>query len=217
MNPTVKLTLIMVLALEISFTQSITMNVILTLLGLIYLLIHRIRWQTLFYFLTIPGLFAAALVWSLLYQGTATNHFAGVIFSRMYAYVFLGGAFSLTTTPYQLAQSLEQNAHLPTKFVYGILAAVNMLPRIRREVATIRSAAQMRGVTLHFWSPVLYFKAILAALKWSENTAEAMTSHGYVEDTPRSHVITISISRCDYVTAVSLFILLQGILFLPVP
>ena len=49
-------------------------------------------------------------------------------------------------------------------------------------VKTIRAAGQMRGINLSWWSPTLYFKAILHAITWSDQLAQAMESHGYVED-----------------------------------
>jgi energy-coupling factor transport system permease protein len=71
----------------------------------------------------------------------------------------------------------------------------------------------MRGQTLHFWSPQLYFKAILASLNWSENLAEAMTSHGFVEGAPRSFYKTVSVSWRDWAILIGSLILLQIALF----
>ena len=59
-------------------------------------------------------------------------------------------------------------------------------------------AARMRGVTLHWWSPTLYFKAILAAIQWSDQLAQAMESHGFVEGQVRSFATVITISKKDW-------------------
>jgi len=56
----------------------------------------------------------------------------------------------------------------------------------------------MLGQVLHFWSPQLYFKVILAAMHWSDQLAAAMTSHGFIEGAPRTHAMTISLVARDW-------------------
>lgn len=198
MNPTLKLATIVLIAFEVSFTQVLTVNVALIVFSLLVLLINHINWKTLLWLTAVPLFLASALVWSLSLRGDATAHFLWVIFTRMFVYVYLGATFTQTTVPLALARSLEQNAKLPSKFAYGFLAAFNLLPKIRAEVATIHAAALMRGQVLHFWSPQLYFKVILAAMNWSDQLADAMTSHGFVEGAPRTYAITIPLPARDW-------------------
>ncbi|KRK48769.1 energy-coupling factor transporter transmembrane component T family protein [Secundilactobacillus kimchicus] len=215
MNPTLKFVLAVLIALEISFTSSWTVNVILAVIGLVIILAARPGWKRLLSLIFWPLIPAVALAVAILMQSRSTGNtqFAIVLFTRIYAYVFIGSAATLTTPIYELVMSLEQNAHVPTKFAYGFLGGFNLMPKIVTEVKTIRVAALMRGETLHFWSPQLYFKAIIAALRWSENLAEAMTSHGFVEDAPRTHRVTVRIRSRDWIIAIGSLILLQGLLF----
>lgn len=188
MNPSIKLLLLFIIALEISFSLIISLNVALVVLAIGYLLLHHTKYRTIGWLLIVPLLPAIGL-WSTQYINGSGNKtlMAWVLFTRIYAFVFTGATFTLTTNILQLADSLEQNWHLPSKFAYGVLAAYNLVPKIQHEVKIIRAAGLMRGQQLSFWSPKLYFKAILVSINWSQNLAQAMTSHGFVEDAPRTH------------------------------
>ncbi|WP_318767341.1 energy-coupling factor transporter transmembrane component T family protein [Lactiplantibacillus carotarum] len=217
MNPSFKLLLLLVIALEISFTTIVSLNVTLVLLALIYLLAHRVRIRTLLWLLVVP-LIPAIGLWSTQYiNGTGQKELmAWVLFTRIYAFVFTGATLTLTTNVLTLADSLEQNGHLPAKFAYGVLAAYNLAPKIKHEVQVIRAAGLMRGQTLSFWSPQLYFKAILISINWSQNLAQAMRSHGFVEDEPRTHYRQIKVVRRDWLILIGGIILLQiGIFIVP--
>ena len=84
-----------------------------------------------------------------------------------------------------------------------------MVPRIQHEVQVIRAAGLMRGQVLSFWSPQLYFKAILVSINWSQNLARAMRSHGFVEDAPRTHYRQIPLTKLDWTIVISGVLLLQ--------
>lgn len=71
----------------------------------------------------------------------------------------------------------------------------------------------MRGAYLSFWSPQLYFKAILVALNSSENLAQGMESHGFVEDQTRSTIVAIPIKKRDWTIFFILLILVNISLF----
>lgn len=217
MNPSMKLALLFVVALEISFTTIVSLNVALIIIALIYLLFKRTRLKTLGWLLLVPLLPAIGL-WSTQYiNGTGDKTLmAWVLFTRIYAFVFTGATFTLTTNILQLADSLEQNWHLPAKFAYGVLAAYNLIPKIKHEVEIIRAAGRMRGQTLSFWSPQLYFKAILVSINWSQNLAQAMRSHGFVEDAPRTHYRQITLRRRDWAILLGGIVLLQvGVFIIP--
>ncbi|HIW71964.1 MAG TPA: energy-coupling factor transporter transmembrane protein EcfT [Candidatus Levilactobacillus faecigallinarum] len=217
MNPTLKLATVVLIAFEVSFAQVLSVNLALIAISLVLLLVHRIHWKTLLWLTGVPLFFASALVWSLALRGSASPHFLWVIFTRMFVYVYLGATFTQTTVPLDLARSLEQNAKLPSKFAYGFLAAFNLLPKIRAEVDTVRAAAMMRGQVLHFWSPQLYFKVILAAMNWSDQLADAMVSHGFVEDAPRTYAVSIPLHRRDWLYFGISLLLVQIGLFTGLP
>lgn len=217
MNPSLKLALLVLIALEVSFAQVWSVNVALIVISLELMLINHISWRRLLWLTLVPLFFAGALVWSLMLRGNASPHFLIVLFTRMFVYVYMGGWFTLTTKPLWLTRSLEQNAKLPSKFAYGFLAAFNLMPKIQAEVATVRAAALMRGEVLHVWSPRLYFKVILAAMNWSDQLAAAMTSHGFVEDAPRTHALTVPLVARDWwLFGISLLLVQVG-LFVGLP
>lgn len=213
MNPSLKFLLAVLIALEISFTSVWTVNLALALIGLVVILFSRSKLKQLALLFFVPLIPAIALAVAILLQSNAGMHFALVLFTRIYAYVFVGSAATLTTSISDLVMSLEQNAHVPSKFAYGFLGAFNLLPKIVSEVNIIRAAGNMRGQVLHFWSPQLYFKAILASLDWSENLAEAMTSHGFSEGAPRTYFKQIRVHWWDWLILFGSLAVLQSALF----
>jgi len=217
MNPSLKLAWVVLLALELSFTQVWTVNVVLIVICLALMIWRRVAIKRLLWLTGVPLFFASALVWSLTLQGSASHHFLIVIFTRMFVYVYLGGLFTQTTDPITLTRSLEQNAHLPAKFAYGFLAAFNLMPKIKAEVASIKAAALMRGQVLHVWSPQLYFKAILTAMHWSDQLSLAMVSHGFVEGAPRTHAAVIPLRHRDWWLTGGSLVLIQVGLFIGLP
>ena len=70
----------------------------------------------------------------------------------------------------------------------------------------------MRGTNLHWWSPTLYFKAILSAIRWSDQLAQAMETHGFREGQPRTHTVQIPISWSDWIIFIVSIIILQVLL-----
>lgn len=213
MNPGMKLLLVMIIALEISFTQSLTVNIILIGVSLIYILLQRVHMKALFGLLFWPLFPALGLFVSQWLYGSAGIHFAWILFTRIYAYVFLGATFTLTSSITDLSLTLEQDFRLPAKFAYGVLAAFNLMPKITEEIRIIKTSALMRGQALHFWSPKLYFKSILSSIQWSQNLAEAMTSHGFVEDQDRTHYKVIRITAMDWILFVGLLVIVQALLY----
>lgn len=210
MNPSLKLFLVLIIALEVTFTSHLYSNLVIIVLALAYLIYHRIGWRRLSWLVAITLVPAVAIFVTIAFFSPARDvHFAWVLVTRLYVYVMTGAAVSCTISALRLVRSLEQNCHLPSKFAYGILAALNLLPRIRQEVKIIRVAGQMRGVTLHWWSPRLYFKAILAASQWADQLAQAMESHGFVEGQARTSAHRIPLTSRDWLTFATLVVALQ--------
>jgi energy-coupling factor transport system permease protein len=213
MNPSLKLFLALLVSLEITFAPHLWANVALIAAAVCYLFYKHISWHSFLWLVLITLIPALALFCTIAYFSPSHNiHFAWVLVSRLYVYVTAGACVSFTTSSLKLVQSLEQNFHLPAKFVYGLLAALNLIPRIKREVNTIRIAGQMRGVTLHWWSPRLYFKAILAASQWADQLAQAMETHGFVENAPRTFAHQITIGKRDWFSFGILLFLVQIII-----
>ena len=210
MNPSMKLFLILAISLEISFTRRLAINLIIICACLVILVATHQRAKTYWRLFIYPLLPAAVLAVSAGLFSTGHDWFyAAVIGTRIYAYVFLGAVFNKTTRVLDLARSLEQNCHVPSKYAYGVLAAFNLFPRIGAAIKTIRAAGRMRGQNLSLLSPTLYFKAILVAVNWSDQLAQAMESHGFVEDAPRTAAQPIKITGRDWAIVVGVLILIQ--------
>lgn len=214
MNPTFKLFSVLIISLEISFKPNLWANLILIGLALIFLLFHHLSGKQFLFLLVFPFLGAFA-IFSALYFFTPDHDliYAWTLFTRLYVFVFLGACVTMTTNPLELARSLEQNLHLPSKFAYGTMAAINIIPIVREEVTHIRYAGQMRGINLSFLSPTLYFKAILAALTWTDELTQGMLSHGYRENAPRSTLKPILITKKDWFLFIGIILLAQPIIF----
>lgn len=213
MNPSLKLFFVLIIALEVTFTSRLGSNLVIIALALAYLVYHRVSWQRLSWLVGITLVPAVAIFVTIAFFSPAHDtHFAWVLVTRLYVYVMTGAAISCTVSALQLVRSLEQNCHLPSKFAYGILAALNLLPRIRQEIQTIRVAGQMRGITLHWWSPRLYFKALLAASQWADQLAQAMESHGFVEGQARTFAHRIPLIGRDWLTFIFLLVALQALM-----
>lgn len=213
MNPSLKLIFALIISLEITFTTHLTGNLVIIIGALLILVYHRVGPRKVFKLALITLIPAAALFVTMAFFSPGHNvFFAWVLVSRLYCYVLVGGAVTLTTNNLTLIRSLEQNCHLPSKFAYGFLAALNLVPRIRQAVVTIRVAGQMRRVNLHWWSPTLYFKAILSAIQWSDQLAQAMETHGFVEGAPRTVAQPIDITKRDWLLLIIGLALVQLVL-----
>ncbi|MCL0312008.1 energy-coupling factor transporter transmembrane protein EcfT [Apilactobacillus sp. TMW 2.2459] len=206
-NPSIKLITVLIIALEISFTQSIITNILIILIGLLYLLINnKITWNTLLILLLaiIP---AVGIFMSQNMYGNAAM--GNILVTRLYAYITLGLTFTKTTTLQELGLSLEQNLKMPTKFVYGFMGGFNLINYVKQDIADIKQAAHFRNINLHFWSPSLYFKAILSAIRYAELLSEGMESHGFSEKAYRTHYKKIALNKSDYFKATFILLILQ--------
>ncbi|MDO4902789.1 MAG: energy-coupling factor transporter transmembrane component T [Limosilactobacillus sp.] len=213
MNPSLKLFLAVIVSMEITFTTHLTVNLIIIGAALVYLIISRVIISKLIVPLLVTVIPAAALFSTIAFFAPNKDiHFAWVLVSRLYCYVTVGTAVTLTTDKLALIHSLEQNCHLPSKFAYGFLAALNLVPRVTNAVKMIRVAGQMRGVNLHWWSPTLYFKAILSAISWSDQLAQAMETHGFVEGQARTAARQIPLRSSDWAIFCGIIIVIQPLL-----
>lgn len=214
MNPSLAFLLAFLISLEISLKASLTTNLIIIGAAILYLLLRRIKLKDLGLLLLIP-LIAAFTVFATLYWFSPhpDHYYAWVLSSRVYVYVTTISCLAKTTTVTKLARSLEQNLHLPSKFAYGVLAALNIIPQMKTAVRQIRTAGMMRGVYLSLWSPQLYFKAILVALRSADNLAQGMESHGYREGRKRSAIVKIPLTTSDWMKFVLILFLVNVCLF----
>lgn len=199
LNPTVLLATILILGLMITFTQSTFINLTLVVLALAYLALNRVAFKKVVLILLFVLPLAFGTWWSFILYGTGdTWHSAWLFATRIYAYVALGLTLTLTWPVKLLLFSLTQSAHLSPTFAYGLLAPFNLLHKLRQQIKLIFYAGQVRGVPYHFWQARLYLKIIVVALAWSNDLAEAMTSHGFSEGFARTNVTKIPLPRWQW-------------------
>jgi len=214
MNPSLKFILAFIISLEISLKASLTTNILVIVFALIYLICTRIKIKELLLLIILPFIAAFTIFATLYWFSPASDpYYAWDLSTRVYVYTLTIACVTRNVTVTGFARSLEQNLHLPSKFAYGVLAAINIIPKMRMAVKQIRAAAMMRGMYLSFWSPVLYFKAILVALNSADNLAQGMESHGYVEDRARTSVHQIALTTRDWSILIISVILIQIITF----
>lgn len=214
MNPSLKLFLVLIISLEVSLKANLLANLILIVISLIYLFIHHVSLKELLLLFLVPLIGAAAIFVAIYYYSPRHDLiYAWTLVSRLYTFIFLGACLTKTTTAAQLSRSLEQNMHLSSKFAYGTLAAFNVLPKIGQEVKRIHAAGQMRGMQLSFYSPRLYFKAILSAISWADGLSQAMLAHGYRENEKRSVIDAIALTKKDWLLFTGILLIFQPILF----
>lgn len=215
MNPSLKVLLALIVSLELSFKVSLYTNLFVMALCLCWLLVKKMRPKailTMLFFATL----AAFTVFSSAYLFSDRKQlwYALDITTRVYVYTLTTAFLTVSTTAEEMARSLEQNLHLPSHFAYGTLAALNIIPRMAQAVKQIRVAGLMRGVNLSFWSPVLYFKAILVALNSADNLAQGMEAHGFREGAKRSAIVKIPLTGKDWALFFSGLALLNVCAFL---
>ena len=214
MNPSLEFLLAFIISLEISIKPSLITNFLIIAFALVYLLIRKTSFKKMIGLLMIPFIAAFTIFATLYWFSTKPDpYYAWNLSSRVYVYILNIACVAADTTAIEFSRSLEQNLHLPSKFAYGVLAALGIIPQIKSAIKQIRTAAMMRGVYLSFWSPPLYFKAILVARNSAENLAQGMESHGFVEDQTRSTIVAIPIKKHDWAIFFILLILVNISLF----
>lgn len=106
--------------------------------------------------------------------------------SRVLAFGSLGMLFVFTTDTMELVRSLEQQLHMPVKFVYGLLASFQLLPNISHEYKKTKAAFRARGLYPAAISPSLLTPLMVKAVRWSEALAAAMESQGFDDQAKRT-------------------------------
>lgn len=101
--------------------------------------------------------------------------------SRFASFAGLGLVLSLTTEPFALIKSMQKDGHLPRKFTYGMMAAINLIPHMKSEYQNARLAFAVRGVHVGPLSTKVLFAMLVNCFHWSEMLSIAMHSKGFHE------------------------------------
>ncbi|KRL36972.1 energy-coupling factor transporter transmembrane component T family protein [Liquorilactobacillus uvarum] len=218
LNATILTVIMLGVGFQIAFSRSVSLNVIVTLSCLLYLLYCHVSLKEILVMLLIAFPLSFGSWWSFIMFGTGdTWHSAWIYGTRVYAYLLLGAILTLTVQVKEILISLSIHAKLSETFVYGLLASFNMLSRIRQQFKLIQYSAQMRGKNYRPWQPALYLRIIIVALHWSEDLAEAMSSQGFSEGAPRTRTFIDPLPKWQWGLAIGLIILYFGIAFLVHP
>ena len=122
--------------------------------------------------------------------------------TRILAYVGMGMLFALSTDQKEFIMSLMHQAHVKPKFAYGVLAAVNLIPTLRREWDEVNLAYRARKKRTGLLPIGPLFNTLVNGIRWSENVAMAMESKGFDGDGSRTFAITTRVRAGDICFAV---------------
>lgn len=207
LNPTTLALIIISLGLATSFVRSVTLNTIVIVGSLLYLLWQKVPLKKTILILLIALPLALGSWLSFYFFGAGNRvHLAWIYGSRVYAYLTLALTLILTTSAKTLLISLHQHLKLPNTFVYGVLAALNMFSRLRGAFQQVRYSAMLRGQAYHLWQPRFYLRLILIALNWSGDLAMAMTSQGFTEGAARTEMTDEYLPKWQYCLAAGLLV-----------
>lgn len=214
LNPATLTLLMLGIGLPLTFARSVWLNAAVSVIGLLYLVAMRVSWRKigLVLLFALPLAFGSWI--SFWFFGTTDRwHLAWMYSSRVYAYLLLGMILTMTVATQRWLISLHLHFHLPNAFVFGLLGALNMANRVRREFRRIQYSALVRGENLRLWNPLLYLRIILVSLNWSNDLAEAMTSQGFTENAPRTELISDPLPAWQWVLAIGLIVVYCAVAF----
>ncbi len=195
---------ILILTLEISFTRSVSLNIFLIGLAVLFFLFQK-KGGSVILLILLPLIPAFSTYWSVMLNGSGSED-AILLMTRTYAFAALGLSFAVGVDLEELLLVLEQKGVAPN-FIYGLLVVVHSLPAIKNEVRAIQEASLLKGKKLYFWSPMFYIKTIFLAFTWRDHYTEAMYSHGYDETGVRTH-------QQRYISSLSGALWLSGLFFI---
>lgn len=195
---------ILILTLEISFTRSVSLNIFLIGLAVLFFLFQR-KWASVILLVLLPLIPAFSTYWSVMLNGSGSED-AILLLTRTYAFAALGLSFAVGVDLEELLLILEQKGVAPN-FIYGLLVVVHSLPAIKNEVRAIQEASLLKGKRLYFWSPMFYIKTIFLAFAWRDHYTEAMYSHGYDETGVRTY-------QQHYISSLNGALWLSGLFFI---
>lgn len=217
-NPTVKMAVLIVVAVLLGVTHSTLANMVIVVpaLGWILLRSQTTAWRLMIFM--IPVLWVAfGMYLTGVFYGDATNIYspegAGMVLAtRVLAFGAMGGLFALTTEPVAFVRSLQQQARLPQKYAFGVFAAVNMMPRTAEQYAECRRAMVVRGVQVHPFAIIPIRNMLVNTVRWSEYLSVAMTSRGFDPHAPRTTRHRIPLGARDLMFGVVWGLLLLSML-----
>ena len=213
-NPFIKVVTILVCGILMALTSSWKLNLAVLIAALLaLLLLSNCKLSSLIKTFVPVILLAGAVFVSGMSYGKSAAQSASIydvasmdsallLSTRILAYVGMGMVFALSTDQKEFIMSLMHQAHVKPKFAYGVLAAVNLIPTLRREWDEVNLAYRARKKRTGLLPIGPLFNTLVNGIRWSENVAMAMESKGFDGDGSRTFAITTRVRAGDICFAV---------------
>lgn len=213
-NPFIKVATILVCGILMALTSSWKLNLAVLIAALLaLLLLSNCKLSSLVKTFVPVILLAGAVFVSGMSYGKSAAQSASIydvasmdsallLSTRILAYVGMGMVFALSTDQKEFIMSLMHQAHVKPKFAYGVLAAVNLIPTLRREWDEVNLAYRARKKRTGLLPIGPLFNTLVNGIRWSENVAMAMESKGFDGDGSRTFAITTRVRAGDICFAV---------------
>ena len=213
-NPFIKVVTILVCVILMALTSSWKLNLAVLIAALLaLLLLSNCKLSSLVKTFVPVILLAGAVFVSGMSYGKSAAQSASIydvasmdsallLSTRILAYVGMGMVFALSTDQKEFIMSLMHQAHVKPKFAYGVLAAVNLIPTLRREWDEVNLAYRARKKRTGLLPIGPLFNTLVNGIRWSENVAMAMESKGFDGDGSRTFAITTRVRAGDICFAV---------------
>ena len=213
-NPFIKVVTILVCGILMALTSSWKLNLAVLIAALLaLLLLSNCKLSSLVKTFVPVILLAGAVFVSGMSYGKSAAQSASIydvasmdsallLSTRILAYVGMGMVFALSTDQKEFIMSLMHQAHVKPKFAYGVLAAVNLIPTLRREWDEVNLAYRARKKRTGLLPIGPLFNTLVNGIRWSENVAMAMESKGFDGDGSRTFAITTLVRAGDICFAV---------------
>lgn len=213
-NPFIKVVTILVCGILMALTSSWKLNLAVLIAALLaLLLLSNCKLSSLVKMFVPVILLAGAVFVSGMSYGKSAAQSASIydvasmdsallLSTRILAYVGMGMVFALSTDQKEFIMSLMHQAHVKPKFAYGVLAAVNLIPTLRREWDEVNLAYRARKKRTGLLPIGPLFNTLVNGIRWSENVAMAMESKGFDGDGSRTFAITTRVRAGDICFAV---------------
>ena len=213
-NPFIKVVTILVCGILMALTSSWKLNLAVLIAALLaLLLLSNCKLSSLVKTVVPVILLAGAVFVSGMSYGKSAAQSASIydvasmdsallLSTRILAYVGMGMVFALSTDQKEFIMSLMHQAHIKPKFAYGVLAAVNLIPTLRREWDEVNLAYRARKKRTGLLPIGPLFNTLVNGIRWSENVAMAMESKGFDGDGSRTFAITTRVRAGDICFAV---------------
>lgn len=215
LDPTIQVILMLGLGILLAFAHVLWLNITLCILCFLYLASQRVAFKKLWLILLISLPLALGTWWSFIAfsQANALTN-AALYTSRLYCYLLLGCCLLLTTSLEEILFSLVLHLKLSQTFVYGFLAASNMVSSLQKQLRLMRYVALNKQQPYHFYTPALYLKLIVTSLQRSDALAQAMRVQGFFEGYPRTFSFQAHLPKWQWGLAVMLIVLYGFLAFL---